>query len=213
MAGLFPVFLNLDKKRCIVVGGGKVAERKVENLLEYPVQIDLISPQVTAKLRDWIDNHQVNWMARVFQPTDIQEALLVFAATDDQQVNREIARLCQKEGILVNAVDDPAYCDFYVPSVVRRNSLVLAISTEGKSPAYAKRLRRQLEETITDAHGKFVDILGEQREVVKETVSDIKVRQAIFEALAGLDILDLIAEGKDEQVKERVNECMSLWRE
>lgn len=203
----------MDNKRCVVVGGGKVAERKVENLLEYPVQIDLISPEATARLQKWAKDNRVNWIARGFQPLDIREAFLVFAATDDQQVNREVARLCQKEGILVNAVDDPAYCDFYVPSTIRRSSLVLAISTEGKSPAYAKRLRQQLEETITDAHGKFVDLLGDQREVVKETVPDINVRQAIFEALAGLDILDLIAEGKEEQIRERVNKCMSLWQE
>ena len=213
MAGLFPVFINLENKRCLVVGGGKVAERKVENLLEYPVLIDLISPQVTAKLHNWAKNNRVNWISRSFQPTDIQDAFLVFVATDDQQINREVARLCQKEGILVNAVDDPAFCDFYVPSILRRNSLVLAISTEGKSPAYAKRLRQQMEETITDAHGKFVDLLGEQREVVKETVPDIRVRQAIFEAMAGLDVLDLIAEGRDEEIKERFKECMSLWQE
>jgi len=213
VASLFPIFVSLDQKRCVVVGGGKVAERKVENILDYPVQIDLISPQATDKLQEWAQNNRVNWIARSFQPADIQGAFLVFAATDDQEVNREVARLCQREGILVNAVDDPAYCNFYVPSVVRRNSLVLAISTEGKSPAYAKKLRQQLEEIITDAHGKFVDLLGEQREVVKETVPDIKVRQAIFEALAGLDVLDLIAEGRDEQVKERFNQCMSLWQE
>lgn len=140
-------------------------------------------------------------------------AFLVFAATDDQFINREVAGLCKENGILVNAVDDPAYCDFYIPSTIRRNSLVLAISTEGKSPAYAKRMRQQLEEVITDSHGKFVDLLGEQREIIKQTVPDIRTRQAIFEALAKLDILDLIAEGKDEQIRERIEECMSLWRE
>ncbi|HOQ08810.1 MAG TPA: bifunctional precorrin-2 dehydrogenase/sirohydrochlorin ferrochelatase [Syntrophomonadaceae bacterium] len=213
MASLFPIFVSLENKRCLVVGGGKVAERKVENLLEYPVQIDLVSPQATPKLQNWAAEGKVNWIARNFQLTDIQDAFLVFAATDDLQINREIARLCQKEGILVNAVDDPAYCDFFVPSIIRRNSLVLAISTEGKSPAYAKRLRRQMEEIITDAHGKFVDLLGEQREIVKETVPDIRIRQAIFEAMAGLDILDLITAGRDEEIKERFKECMSLWQE
>jgi precorrin-2 dehydrogenase/sirohydrochlorin ferrochelatase len=138
---------------------------------------------------------------------------LVFAATDDQKVNREVAGLCKEKGILVNAVDDPDFCDFYIPSTVRRNSLVLAISTEGKSPAYAKRLRQQLEENITDAHGKFVDLLGEQRELVKQRVPDIKTRQAIFESLANLDILDLIARGEEEQIRERIEKCMSLWQE
>lgn len=213
MASLFPIFLAMDGHRCVVIGGGQVAERKVENLLEYSVGIDVISPEVTPRLQSWAENHQVNWMAREFQPTDVQGAFLVFAATDDQFINREVAGLCKENGILVNAVDDSAYCDFYIPSTIRRNSLVLAISTEGKSPAYAKRMRQQLEEVITDSHGKFVDLLGEQREIIKQTVPDIRTRQAIFEALAKLDILDLIAEGKDEQIRERIEECMSLWRE
>ena len=213
MASLFPIFLAMDAKRCVVIGGGQVAERKVENLLEYSVEINVISPEATPRLQSWAENHQVNWMAREFQPTDIQGAFLVFAATDDQMINREVAGLCQENGILVNAVDDPVYCDFYIPSTIRRNSLVLAISTEGKSPAYAKRMRRQLEKDITAMHGEFVELLGEQREIVKQAVPDIRARQAIFEALASLDILDLIAEGKDEQIRERIEECMSLWRE
>lgn len=213
MADLFPIFLVMKEQRCVVVGGGQVAERKVQNLLEYPVQIDVISPQATPKLQSWSEEHRINWIARSFQPADIQGAFLVFAATDDQKVNREVAGLCQEKGILVNAVDDPDFCDFYIPSTVRRNSLVLAISTEGKSPAYAKRLRQQLEENITDAHGKFVDLLGEQRELVKQRVPDIKTRQAIFESLANLDILDLIARGEEEQIRERIEKCMSLWQE
>lgn len=213
MAGLFPIFLAMNDQHCVVVGGGQVAERKVENLLEYPVQIDLISPEATPKLQRWAENHQVNWIVRGFRPADIEGAFLVFAATDDQKVNREVAALCQDKDILVNAVDDPAYCDFYIPSTIRRDSLVLAISTEGKSPAYAKRLRKQLEENITDLHGKFVDLLGEQRELVKKTVPDIKTRQAIFETLANLDILDLIAQGEEEQIRERIEKCMSLWQE
>ena len=213
MADLFPIFVAMNNQRCVVVGGGQVAERKVENLLEYSVHIDVISPEATPKLQNWAEKHLINWIARGFQPTDIQEAFLVFAATDDPRVNRKVAGLCQEKGILVNAVDDPAYCDFYIPSTIRRNSLVLAISTEGKSPAYAKRLRKQLEESITDLHGKFVDLLGEQRELVKQRVPDIETRRAIFEALANLDILDLIAQGDDEQIRERIEECMSLWRE
>ena len=213
MASLFPIFLAMDAQRCVVIGGGQVAERKVENLLEYSVEINVISPEATPRLQRWAEKHQVNWMDREFQPTDIQGAFLVFAATDDQMINREVAGLCQENGILVNAVDDPVYCDFYIPSTIRRNSLVLAISTEGKSPAYAKRMRRQLEKDITAMHGEFVELLGEQREIVKQAVPDIRARQAIFEALASLDILDLIAEGKDEQIRERIEECMSLWRE
>lgn len=213
MASLFPIFLSLDNRHCVVAGGGQVAERKVENLLEYPVSIDVISPEATLRLQEWANSKQVNWIRRPFRAADIQGAFLVFAATDDQEVNRQVASLCKQAGVMVNAVDDPGFCDFYIPSTIRRNSLVVAISTEGKSPAYAKRLRRQLEDTITDQHGQFVDLLGEQRENVKNAFPDIRVRQAIFEALANLDILDLLAAGEEERVRERVEACMSLWRD
>ncbi len=111
----------------------------------------------------------------------------------------------------MNAVDDPENCDFYVPSVIRRNSLVLAVSTEGKSPLYAQKLRRELENIVTEAHGKFVDLLGEQRGIIKEKITDINVRQEVFRSLVYSDILELLEAGEEEKARERIRECMSFW--
>lgn len=194
-----------------MVGGGQVAERKVDNLLGYSAHIEVISPDATKLLQQLAQEQQVTWVRRTFVPEDLQGAFLVFAATDNMEVNRQVAELCHQQGLLVNAVDDPEFCDYYIPSTVRRNSLVVAVSTEGKSPAYAKRLRQQMEEIITPQHGRFVDLLGEQRDVIKKSVPDIHKRQKMFESLAQMDILELMECGEEDQARERVQECMSLW--
>ena len=137
---------------------------------------------------------------------------MVFVATNDMDTNRMVAKWCRERGILVNAVDDPPNCDFYVPAVVRRNSLVVAISTEGKSPMFARKLREQLEELIGEEYGEFVDFLGEQREPIKQAVRDIEERKKIFAALADSDILDLLKAGERERAKERMEQCMSSWQ-
>ena len=212
MTHLFPVFLNMQERNCLVVGGGQVAERKVLNLLEYKANITVVSPEVTDNLKQLITRHSIVWYNREFIPDDLENMSLVFVATDTGSVNQEVAFLCREKGILINAVDDPPNCDLYIPSILKRGSLTVAISTEGKSPAYAARLRRELEHIITEDHGKLVDILGEQRDRVKETVDDIEVRRAIFQAMANSDLLELIQMGAEDKIRERIEQCMSLWQ-
>ncbi len=212
MTHLFPVFLNMQERNCLVVGGGQVAERKVLNLLEYKANITVVSPEVTDNLKQLITRHSIVWYNREFIPDDLENMSLVFVATDTGSVNQEVASLCREKGILINAVDDPPNCDLYIPSILKRGSLTVAISTEGKSPAYAARLRRELEHIITEDHGKLVDILGEQRDRVKETVDDIEVRRAIFQAMANSDLLELIQMGAEDKIRERIEQCMSLWQ-
>ena len=208
---LFPIYINLQNKRCLVIGGGQVALRKVENLLEYEADITVVSPRAEKGIAMLAQQGVITWHKRQFAEDDLADSFLVFIATDDNSINVYIGQLCKKEGILVNAVDDPPNCDFYVPSVIRRNSLVLAVSTEGKSPLYAQKLRRELEEIITEAHGKFVDLLGEQREIIKTKVEDIRIRQEIYKALVCSDALELLQAGEEEKARERIGECMSFW--
>ncbi len=209
MAHLYPIYLNLADKSCLIVGGGKVAERKVAALLEYEARIRLVSPRVEKNIADWAQQSLVDWLPREFLPQDLDGAFMVFIATDENTVNQEIASLCRQQGIMVNAVDDPPNCDFFVPSVLRRNSLALAISTEGKSPLYAARLRCELEGIITEEHGQFVELLGQLREEVKESDLDISKRKEIFTRLVNSDLLELIQAGMHEKVEERIKECMS----
>lgn len=208
---LFPIYINLHKKRCLIIGGGQVALRKAENLLKYDADIIVVSPRAEEGLELLAQQGKITWLQKKFSQDDLHDAFLVFIATDDNRINKQISQLCKDAGILVNAVDDPDNCDFYVPSVIRRNSLVLAVSTEGKSPLYAQKLRRELENIVTEAHGKFVDLLGEQRDIIKAKITDINVRQEVFRSLVYSDILELLEAGEEEKARERIRECMSFW--
>jgi precorrin-2 dehydrogenase/sirohydrochlorin ferrochelatase len=117
------LFLSLENKRCLVVGGGQVAERKVDNLLGYSAHIEVISPDASQHLQQLAHEERIVWVKRTFIPDDLPGAFLVFAATDNLEVNRQVAELCHQQALLVNAVDDPEYCDYYIPSTIRRNSL------------------------------------------------------------------------------------------
>jgi precorrin-2 dehydrogenase / sirohydrochlorin ferrochelatase len=213
MAHLYPIYLHLAGKRCLVVGGGQVAERKIATLLEYEADVFLVSPEVTSNLGLWADQKLIAWRRGMFQPEDLVGIFLVFIATGDNIINKAITALCRERGILVNAVDDPPNCDFYVPSILRRNSLCLAISTEGKSPLLAAKLRRELEELITDEYGEWVELLGSLRDEIKTSGLDEIGKRQIFKALVDSDMLDLIKEGKKQQIEERIKECMSSLRE
>ena len=213
MAHLYPIYLNLAGKGCLVVGGGQVAERKTATLLEYEAKVRLVSPEVTRCIDNWAVKNLITWRRGVFQPEDLEEIFLVFIATGDSEVNKDITALCREKGILVNAVDDPPNCDFYVPSILRRNSLCLAISTEGKSPLLAAKLRRELEDIITVEYGEWVEILGSLRDEIKNSKLDLYERKQLFEALVYSNMLDLLKEGKNEQIEERIKECMSSLRE
>ncbi len=211
MTNLYPVYIDLTNKKCLVIGGGKVAERKIDNLLEYGCLIRVVSPQVEKNIQIWADQNLIQLYRREFQEQDIADSFMVFVATDNNRINEKVSKMCRERGIMVNAVDDPPHCDFYIPSIVRRNSLVLAISTGGKSPAFARRLRSELEEIITPEYGEFVDILGEQRELIKDRIKDIEIRKKIFEELVYSDIIDLLKAGEKERAKEKVERCMSYW--
>lgn len=213
MAHLFPAFLNLANKNCLIIGGGKVAERKVRDLLDYDARITVISPGAENNIKHWANQGIITWKPRGFQVTDLDGVFLVFLATDDRNLNHQVVSLCRNQQILVNAVDDPPNCDFYVPSVIRRQSLAIAISTEGKSPLFARKMREELEQLITAEYGEFVEILGEQRELIKTQVADITKRKEILVSLVYSDILELLKAGEKEKVRERVEQCMSFLQD
>lgn len=212
MEHLYPIYLSLAGKNCLIIGGGPVAERKAASLLEYGAQIKVISPRVEKRIAEWANDDLLIWSAREFAINDLEGIFVVFIATDDTSLNHEISLLCRQRNILVNAVDDPPNCDFFVPSVLRRDSLAVAISTEGKSPLFAARLRRELEAIITSEHGQFVNLLGQIREEVKNSSLDINQRKQILEQIIDSDILALLQAGRDEEVEERINQCMSSLR-
>ncbi|MGI9862576.1 bifunctional precorrin-2 dehydrogenase/sirohydrochlorin ferrochelatase [Moorella naiadis] len=210
--GLYPLVMELTDRPCLVIGGGNVSERKVLNLLEAGAKITIVSPQVTRTLADLALASQVAWWRREYRESDLEGMVLVFAATNNPDLNARIAATCHQAGILVNVADNPELCSFNVPAVVRRGDLQIAISTAGKSPALARQLRKQIEAEIGPEYGPWVDFLGELRPFLKTVwPHDPHRREELLRRLAGDEILfRLVARGKEELAKERVKQCLSL---
>ena len=201
---LYPIYLDLQNKKCVVVGGGEVAQRKVLLLLQCGAQVVVVSPEVTEKLTELAKDAQITWYAREFKPSDLNGAFLVYTATDKPTVNSYVSTSAHDCGIsLVNVVDTPAECTFITPSIVARSDLIISISTSGKSPALAKKIRKQLERQYGSEYGDLLDILGEVRKVAMDIIPTQKQRQQIFEKLIDdSEIFDLVRAGKKEEARK-----------
>lgn len=163
----YPVALDVENKRCLVVGGGAIATDKVAGLLEAGALVVVVSPTITEKLRILADDQRVMLHPRAYGADDLEGAFMVIAATDRMEVNAQIAAQARGKEILVNAVDDPPNCDFFAMSLLRRGDLQLAISTNGRSPAFARWLREQLEGTLPNEYGDLLSVLADVRQRVR----------------------------------------------
>ena len=163
MDELFPLFLKLEGRGCLVVGGGTIGESKIQSLVRCGASVHVVSPEATPGIRRAADSGEIVWDARPFLPSDLDGVFLVVGATNSPELHEEIFRLCQEAGILCNMVDEPDRCDFYYPAVVRRGPLQVAISTGGRSPLLAQRLRQELEEQIVPEYGPWIEQIGRQR--------------------------------------------------
>jgi precorrin-2 dehydrogenase / sirohydrochlorin ferrochelatase len=163
---LFPMFLKLEGRRCLVVGAGKIAEPKIESLLRVGADVFVVAPRASRCVAAWSRAGAIEWRRRRFVPRDLAGALLVIAATGSASANDTVFREARWRQVLCNTVDDPARCDFYCPAVVRRGPFQIAISTGGASPALAQRVRRELEHQFTPDFGEWVSHLGTIRKEV-----------------------------------------------
>jgi len=166
--GYYPIFLDLQGRPCLVIGGGSVAERKVEKLLNAGAEVTLISPSVTDRLKVWSDAQKICHKARAYHHGDLAPFQLAFAATDDADVNAAVKREGEERGVWVNVADDPAHCDFTLPSVLRRGELVVAVATGGSSPALSRAIREELERYFTEDYVILSEIVAEVRRELRE---------------------------------------------
>lgn len=184
MSALFPMFVKLSGRRCLVVGGGAIAEGKVGSLLASGASVVVVAPEVTDKIAGWSGERRLLWHARRFQPADLENAFLVVAATGVDAVNESVFREAEARGIPCNAVDEPERCHFYYPAVVRRGPLQIAISTAGLSPALAHRLRVELEQQFGPEYEAWLQELGTMRKRVFAERADPRRRARILQRLA-----------------------------
>jgi uroporphyrin-III C-methyltransferase/precorrin-2 dehydrogenase/sirohydrochlorin ferrochelatase len=184
MDELFPLFLKLAGRRCLVVGGGAVAEAKMRGLVRCGAQVRVVAPKATPGIQEAATSGRIAWEPRPFLPSDLAEVFLVIAATNSAQLHEEIFRRSQQAGILCNAVDEPERCHFYYPAVMRRGALQVAISTAGRSPFLAQRLRHELQERFGPEYESWIEEIGRQRSSLFQAVISPESRRAILKELA-----------------------------
>lgn len=192
----YPVFLDVSGKRCVIVGGGRVAERKALRLVSRGADVLVVSRKTTPLLEEMRRAGKIAIVDDDYARGALDGAFLAFAATNDAAVNRQVALDARAAGALVNVADAPDRCDFIVPSVVERGELMIAVSTGGSSPAVAKKIRKELEVLYGEEYAELLRIMGKLRETIIARGRDSEENREKFELLASSEILDCIREGR-----------------
>ena len=206
----YPVFLKLEDKLCVVVGAGRVAERRVRGLCDAGAQVRVVGITATEGILQLADEGAIHLCQRAFEPGDLDGSALVIAATDQADVNRTVQAAAKCQGILFCGADRHTESDFIVPAVVRRGDLQVAISTGGKSPAYARLLRREIEAFLEDEHAGFLDLMADlRRRVYARFPNAPERRQAFWQQLVTDDTLALARQGRWAEIEERIEKCLS----
>ena len=191
----YPAFLDITAKRCLVVGGGKVAERKVAMLLQFNAHVTVVGPVITKTLLKLDNESKIEYFQRTYRAKDLDNTALVFACTDNSAINNKIKTEAARKKIPVNVVDNPDLCDFIVPSIIRKGDLTIAISTSGELPLLSKKLRQKIEELVTDDYLQYLHIIGEFRKHLMKTVKEARKRGLIMKDIAKMDMQEVIATG------------------
>ena len=181
---MFPMFVKLNGRQCVVVGAGTVAEGKIGSLLDAGASVRVVAPRAVRQIQNRVKNGTIEWYCRGFEPHDLDGAFLVITATSSPEVNAQVFKEARKRNILCNSVDDPDNCDFYYPAVVNRGDLQIAISTNGRSPALAQRLRKELEEQFGPEYATWVKELGRTRDHLTAQRVPLEPRRKLLHELA-----------------------------
>lgn len=195
MSKFYPIHLNVTGKKCVIIGGGKVAYRKACSLKKSGADVVVVSPEVCSEM---VNEEGLVLIKEVYEECFLDGALLVIAATDNEAINKKVTLDAEKRNIIVNVVDYPERCSFIVPSTINRGDLCISISTGGASPAVAKRIREELEAVFGKEYEEYLDLLTKMRTLAMSTVEDSVKRREILQRLAEKDIFDAV---KDEGVK------------
>ncbi len=201
MTSLFPMFLKLQGKQCLVVGAGKVGEPKIAALLETGAHIRVVALEATAAVRQWAQEGRIELEPRAFSPDDLEGAFLAVVATSSRSLNECIYREAQRLRVLCNVVDVPDLCDFFYPAVVHRGDLQIAVSTAGQSPSLAQRIRQQLEQQFGPGYAEWVAELGETRKLILASDLDRQRKLDLLRSLASREAAEAaIAEAQTREL-------------
>jgi len=206
MAKYYPILLNIQDKKCLVVGGGNVAWRKVCSLKDAGARVTVVSPEFCPEMEKETGIERIR---QKYEEEFLNGVLVVVASTDDEEVNKKIYYDAVKMGILVNVVDRPEFCSFIVPATISRGDLSISISTGGASPALARNIRESLEKQFGDEYGEFAKLLSETRRKVLSEVSDESIRRDILQRIAGLDMLEIVKQKGVAEARKKILRIIS----
>ena len=196
----YPVSLNISGRKCVVVGGGQVALRKVKALLEHGADVEVISPDLCPEMVQLAEDGELQVIAKEYRAGDLKKAFVAIAATDDSEINQRVVAEARKGAVLVNVVDDAENSDFIVPSYLRRGEVTVAVSTSGRSPALARKIRTRLEKELGDEYASLTHLIGEVRAEVKR--EGMKVDGDRWQKALDLDLLlELLSRGDEAEAR------------
>jgi siroheme synthase-like protein len=205
----YPIYLDLHGRACLVVGGGPIATGKVRGLIEAGAIVTVVAPDVSAAIVDWADARGVTWQKREFVEDDLDGQFLVYAATDDRDLNARIYRLADRQGRVANAVDDLDHCNFIAPAIAREGVVQVAVSTAGTSPALAKQIRDRVQhEVLSPQVGRLAEFLGGWRPEVKRHIDTYERRQTLWEGVLEGCVPQLLVDGQRTHADEVMREYL-----
>lgn len=198
----YPINLDLDGRRVLVVGGGVIAEGKTRQLIEAKAVVRVVSPALTEPMHKWVEQGTIIWRQGVFTDNDLEEVWLVISATDDQAVNEAVAQAAAERKLLCNVVDQTALCNFITPALITRGDIQISISSGGGSPSVAQRVKREIGELISEEYGELLEIAAEMRAEAKRLIPDFERRRIALHAFAESKAIELLRQGKREEARE-----------
>jgi precorrin-2 dehydrogenase/sirohydrochlorin ferrochelatase len=201
MAVLFPMFLKLEGRKCVVVGAGRIATQKLKNLMDCAAEVNIIAPVASPEIQELARNRSVTWTQTEFKPAHLAGSFLVIAATGNPAVNEQVYRAALKRGVLCNSVDEPERCDFYYPALVRRGDLQIAISTAGKSPALARRIREELEVQFDSGYIAWLKWLGIVRELFLTRGVEPALREQTLKHISSREIFKRFTASNERKIR------------
>lgn len=201
MAKYYPILLNIQDKKCLVVGGGNVAWRKVCSLKDAGARVTVVSPEFCPEMEKETGIERIQ---QKYEEGFLNGVLVVVASTDDEEVNKKVYYDAVKMGILVNVVDRPEFCSFIVPATIMRGDLSISISTGGASPALARNIRESLEKQFGDEYGEFAKLLSETRRKILSEISNESIRRDILQCIAGLDMLEIVKQKGIAEARKKI---------
>jgi precorrin-2 dehydrogenase/sirohydrochlorin ferrochelatase len=204
----YPVNLDIKKRKCLVVGGGRVGTRKVLTLLDCGARVTVVSPDAKEKLIELANSGAITLEKRQYRETDLDGIFLVIGTTDDEELNHQISIAAEKHNMLCNIADRPKVCNFILPSIVNRGDLTISISTSGKSPALAKKLRMELEEQFGNEYAELLRLMGAIREKLLKQKHEPEAHKRLFEQLISRNLVEMIRDTRKKEIDSLLGEVL-----